>query len=96
MTRSILLAGIALLFAPAAFAGSPPRTAPVTPAEVSTACAAAGDAAEPIAGGCLNTQTGGAIACDDGGRCKDYFADPRYTKIRKLLDANRKVQQQPL
>lgn len=100
MSRSILLAGLVLMLASPAMAGSPPRIAPVTPSEVSDACSAAGETAEAFEGGglsgCSNTQTGGAIACDAGGRCKDFFADPRYTAIRKLIDANRTEPQQKL
>lgn len=93
MSRFILLGGTALLFAAPALAGSPPRTAPLTPAELASACAAAGDVAEPLVSGgltgCRNTTTGGAIACDAAGRCTDYFADPRLTSIRSFIDAHR-------
>lgn len=93
MSRFILLGGTVLLFATPVLAGSPPRIAPVTPAEVASACAAAGNAAEPLASGgltgCRNTTTGGAIACDAAGRCTDHFADPRLTAIRSFIDAHR-------
>ena len=38
--------------------------------------------------GCRNIGTGAAVDCS-GGQCTDYFADPRYSKIKSILDAGK-------
>ena len=97
MIRTTLLAGLVLFATAPAFAGSPPVKIPATPAEVEARCTAAGASAEAIATdgltGCQNTETGAAVLCT-GDQCTDYFADPRYKKIKQLLDANRTRPQQ--
>ena len=94
MNRTILLAGIALLAATPALAGSPPVKSPASPAGIAAACAESGPAVSPIMSGgrtgCQNTSTGGAVTCGTDGRCQDYFADPRYGTIKAIIDANRK------
>ena len=95
MTKSIFATTAILLFLslPAA-AGSPPVESETSPDAVAASCAALGARGEAIANGCRNTETGAALACDANGQCKDYFADPRYGKIKIILDRN-KVPQAP-
>jgi hypothetical protein len=99
MTRLTLLAGLAVLIAAPAIAGSPPGTIPSTSTDVAAACRDAGPGTVPFAGGgltgCQNTVTGGAVACGTDGQCRDFFADPRYGKIKAILDASHK-QQSPI
>jgi len=87
-----LVTGLAL----PAFAGAPPVTIPASPADVAAICAESPGNTDPIASGgltgCRNTRTGGAVACDADGRCRDYFADPRYPRIKAILDNARKQQ----
>ena len=68
----------------------------MTPESVTSSCLALGTMGESIANGtgCRNTKTGAALTCDKNGPCKDYFADPRYGKIKAILDAERKQPQQ--
>lgn len=91
-----LFAASALVLALAlpAAAGSPPVDSKLNPDGVAASCAALGDKGEAIANGCRNTETGAALACDANGQCKDYFADPRYAKIKAILDANRLPRQE--
>jgi hypothetical protein len=92
MIAILLLAAAAL---PAA-AGTAPVKSKLSPGTVATSCKALGADGAALATGCVNTKTGGAVTCA-GGQCTDYFADPRYSKIKALLDADRaKPQQQPL
>jgi hypothetical protein len=87
----------ALLALPAA-AGSPPTKSMATPESVAAACRSLGAKGETLANGtgCRNVETGAAAACF-GGQCTDYFADPRYKKIKGLLDAAKvKPQQVPV
>ncbi len=78
-----------------ALAGSPPTTSKVQPETVADSCATLGTKGERLASGagCRNTETGAAVLCT-GDQCTDYFADPRYSKIKSLLDANRVKPQQ--
>ncbi len=87
---SILLACLAL----PASAGSPPVNSKVTPGSVATSCLALGATGEVIANGagCRNTGTGAAVTCS-GSQCTDYFADPRYKKIKGILDAAKNAPQ---
>lgn len=86
-----LLAASALVMALAipAAAGSPPVASETESDALATSCAALGSKGEAVANGCRNTETGAALTCDANGQCKDYFADPRYAKIKAILDANR-------
>lgn len=91
MTRSFLAAAILLpLFVMPSLAGSPPDVSRQTPDQVSASCAALGDKGEALANGagCRNTETGAVLICE-GNQCTDYFADPRYSKIKDILDRNR-------
>ena len=83
---SVLLACLVL---PAA-AGSPPAKSKVTPGNVASTCLALGTMGETLANGagCRNIGTGAAVDCS-GGQCTDYFADPRYNKIKSILDAGK-------
>ena len=87
---SILLACLAL----PASAGSPPVKSKVTPGNVTASCLALGAQGEVIANGagCRNTETGAAVTCT-GNQCTDYFADPRYKKIKGILDAAKNTPQ---
>lgn len=78
-----------------ALAGSPPTTSKLQPEAVAESCAALGPTGQRLAQGtgCRNTETGAAVLCS-GDQCTDYFADPRYSKIKSLLDANRVRPQQ--
>lgn len=78
-----------------AFAGSPPVKSTTTPDSVAASCASLGSGGETLANGngCRNTETGAAIVCS-GGQCTDYFADPRYKKIKAILDQNKTRPQQ--
>ncbi len=95
MTRIILsAAAIILALALPAIAGSPPAKTRTGPDAMAASCAQLGWKGEVIANGCRNTGTGAALTCDANGQCKDYFADPRYGKIKTILDRNR-VQKAP-
>ena len=60
------------------------------PDEVATSCTALGGKGESLAdgAGCRNTETGAAVICE-GDQCTDYFADPRYAKIKDILDRSK-------
>jgi hypothetical protein len=79
----------------AALAGSPPVKAKAAPENLAEVCNAMGAEGKTTADGrgCINTRTGGAVVCSDD-QCKDYFADPRYAKIKTILDKNRAKPQQ--
>lgn len=97
MTRLFFTAAILLpLVSMPALAGSPPDLSRMTPDAVAASCAALGDRAESLANGagCRNTETGAAVVCE-GDQCTDYFADPRYAKIKDILDKNRVNPQAP-
>jgi hypothetical protein len=86
------LATSAMLFALAmpALAGSPPVKGHNTTTAVTDACAELGAAGESLSSGgtigCRNTATGAAVTCNADGQCTDYFADPRYGKIKAALE----------
>jgi hypothetical protein len=86
LSVSILLACLTLPVS----AGSPPLKSKVTPESVTASCLALGAQGEVIAkgAGCRNTDTGAAVTCS-GTQCTDYFADPRYKKIKGILDAGK-------
>lgn len=90
-TTAILVA----LITPA-LAGTPPVKSKTSSAAAAEACAALGVNGETITfsrnSGCRNTETGAAISCDQDGQCTEYFADPRWKKIKLL---QRDGQQQP-
>ena len=79
----------------AAMAGSPPVKAKTAPENLVEVCSSMGAEGQTVANGngCVNTRTGGAVVCA-GGQCTDYFADPRYAKIKTILDKNRATPQQ--
>ncbi len=94
LSVSVLLACLVL----PASAGSPPVKSKVTPGNVASTCLALGAMGETLANGtgCRNTTTGAAVDCS-GGQCTDYFADPRYNKIKSILDVGKvKPQKAPL
>jgi hypothetical protein len=97
MSMKITAIAVVLLSVSAlpAGAGSPPVTSERTPAEVAAACAALPDGTAALDHGCVNTETGAAVLCR-GDRCTEYFADPRYAKIRAILEAGRAKPQQRL
>ncbi len=78
------------LVAMPALAGSPPGNGRQTPDAAAAACAALGARGEVLAdgAGCRNTETGAAVICK-GSQCTEYFADPRFAKIRDILEKNR-------
>ena len=97
MTRVFLLstalvAGLAM----PALAGTPPTTSNQSPEAVAAACGKLVSNGKVLAfgtsTGCQNTSTGAAVTCDKNGQCKDYFADPRYKRIKTILDSARKQQ----
>ncbi len=92
--RSLCLPILLSCLAVPAFAGSPPVKSSTPPDSVAASCLTLGAKGETLANGmgCRNTETGAAVVCS-GGQCTDYFADPRYKKIRSILDQN-KVQPQ--
>jgi hypothetical protein len=94
--KSFVLSALVLSsLAVPALAGSPPTTSKVQPETVAESCAALGPNGESLANGsgCRNTETGAAVLCT-GDQCTDYFADPRYSKIKSLFEANRVRPQQ--
>lgn len=97
MIRSLLATAtvLAALALPAA-AGSPPAPSKTGPDAITASCAALGLQGEALANGCRNTETGAALTCDEKGQCKDYFADPRYGKIKAILEGAGKPQQHRL
>jgi hypothetical protein len=89
---AVLLLSVSVL---PASAGSPPVRNERTPAEVADACAALPDGKAEWQHGCVDTRTGAAVLCR-GDRCTEYFADPRYARIKAILDAGRVKPQQRL
>jgi hypothetical protein len=94
MTRTFFLSAVLTsLLAMPALAGSPPAPSTSGPANLAAACETLGDGGESYANGgttgCINTATGAALTCDADGTCTDHFADPRYAKIKAVLDAAR-------
>lgn len=87
---------ILLAFITPAFAGTPPVKSKTGSSAMAEACAALGANGETItvngSSGCRNTETGAAISCDSYGQCTEYFADPRWKKIKLL---QRDGQQKP-
>jgi hypothetical protein len=97
MTRLFLTAALLLpLTALPSLAGSPPDLSRQTPDAVAESCTALGSKGESLASGagCRNTETGAAVICS-GNQCTDYFADPRYAKIKNILEKNRVNPQAP-
>ena len=90
LSVSVLLACLVL----PASAGSPPAKSKVTPGNIASTCLALGAAGETLANGagCRNTKTGAAVDCSSG-QCTDYFADPRYGKIKAILKAGKTTPQ---
>lgn len=88
--RVVFVSACLAVLAVPAFAGSPPVKSSVTPESAAAACAALGPSGEPLGNGagCRNTLTGAAVICS-GSQCTDYFADPRYAKIKAILDAGK-------
>ena len=83
MIAVLLLAATAL----PALAGSPPVKSTKSPEQVASACGAMTSDKADLGNGCVNTRTGGAVLCT-GDQCTDYFADPRYSRIKAILNAN--------
>lgn len=79
-----------------ALAGTAPVKAKTTPGDLASLCDSMGPKGESFkqgtSVGCLNIETGAALVCTAGGQCTDYFADPRYKKIRTILDGARNQQ----
>ena len=97
MKRLILSSLLLAVLAMPALTGSPPVKSRNTPDAVANACGALGANGETLTMGCRNTTTGAAVTCKADGTCTDYFADPRYGKIKAVLDAIPiKSQQAPL
>jgi len=99
MTRRFLMTTAFLTaFAGSAMAGSAPVKIGTTPDRIAETCAAMGSGGEAIrfgnSVGCRNTVTGGAITCSTNGPCNDYFADPRYSKVKAALGGQ--PQQMPI
>jgi hypothetical protein len=88
MTRMIFATTLLFFAIPSTLAGTPPREAPLTRADMEGRCAALGAEGERLVSGCRNAETGAALVCDDRG-CTEHFADPRYARIRALLDQYR-------
>jgi hypothetical protein len=42
--------------------------------------------------GCQSTATGQAISCTADGACKDYVGDPRWRKVRDVVDSYSKTE----
>ncbi len=98
MTKSFMLAGVFVsLTAVAAFADYAPHVRVVTRDAVAASCAELGDAAKGWgltgdgAYGCQSTVTGQAISCTADGACKDYVGDPRWRKVRDVVDSYSKT-----
>lgn len=93
--RNLCLPILLSCLAVPALAGSPPVKSPTAPDSAAASCVALGTRGETLANGngCRNTETGAAIVCSSG-QCTDYFADPRYKKIRAILDQNKLQPQQ--
>ena len=90
----VLSAVLVTALAVPALAGSPPTPSKTGPDMLAAACGALGEDGERISRGnltgCVNTTTGAALTCEAGGRCMEYFADPRYAKVKAILDGNGK------
>jgi len=96
--RVVFVATVLASLAAPVLAGSPPVKSKVTPDSVAASCEALGSRGETLGNGagCRNTTTGAAVVCS-GNQCTDYFADPRYAKIKSILDAGRtKPQKAPI
>jgi hypothetical protein len=97
MNRTVFAtAALLIALAMPANAGTAPVVSKATPETITAACGQLGSKGEDLGTngsvGCRNTETGAAAVCSADGQCKDYFADPRYKRIKAILDANRKQQ----
>lgn len=100
MSKSTILTAVfATTLATPVLAGTPPTPSKTTPDQMTVACGELGEAGESFSRGgltgCVNTTTGAALSCDADGRCTDYFADPRYPRIKAILDGGA-TQQAPV
>ena len=92
MKRFLLAGVLTLAMAAPAFASYAPIKHAMSRDQVADACAVLGAHGESYgleaqggAYGCRNTQTGGAVTCEENGQCTDYSADPRWKHIQELL-----------
>jgi len=100
--KRLLFAGVlALAAAGPACASYAPIKHAMSREAVASACAVLGAHGESYglevqsgAYGCRNTETGGAVACEENGQCTDYSADPRWKHIQELLHGSKG--QQPI
>jgi len=97
MTKTILAASAILIaLAMPALAGSPPVKGHNTATSAADACAELGTTGEALSSGgdigCRNTATGAAVTCNTNDQCTDYFADPRYGRIKAALESMERQQ----
>jgi hypothetical protein len=69
----------------ASFAGIAPAESATTPNDVRSKCAAFGDNVLNFDGGCLNRENGAALVCNLA-RCFELAPDPRYARVKRLLE----------
>lgn len=94
MSRMLVLsAALVPLLATSALADRVPPSRVLTRDAVAASCATLGAAARSWgleqgsgAFGCQNMTTGQAITCKPDGTCTDYVGDPRWRRIRDVLD----------
>lgn len=99
VTKSFVLAGVFISFtAVAALADYAPHVRVVTRDDVAASCTALGASGKSWgltgggAYGCQSTATGQAISCTADGACKDYVGDPRWRKVRDVVDSYSKTE----
>jgi hypothetical protein len=95
----VLAAGFLAITAGVAAADYAPPVRILTRDAVAAACVELGAAgkswgleAEQGGYGCQNTTTGQAVMCQADGSCKDYVGDPRWRRVRDVVDRYSKKQ----
>lgn len=73
----------------AALAGTAPIRTDLTPKDIRARCSSFGDEITKIDGSCLNPTNGSALVCY-GASCTELAPDPRYAKLKRLLEETSK------
>lgn len=96
--QQAFLAGALILtgFATPAFASFAPIKYSISRDELAARCALLGDRSESwgldsAVGdyGCRNTDNGNTVKCTAQGRCTDYGGDPRWKRIKAILEGGK-------
>ena len=97
MTKSLMIAAIIVAaLSGTALASYPPINYAKSRVDLARSCALLGSRGEGWgldrqsgAYGCRNTENGNAVHCTAAGKCSDYSGDPRWKRVRILLDGGK-------